>query len=756
MQNCRWTRLLATFAVTCLAAAAHADEDRSEKFGIRALSTRADRVTGGDVLVEISFPHANANHPLTVALNGRDVTSAFRPGTAPRTLVGLVTGLSLGRNTLTVEGKGWGLPHESLVVTNYPITGPVVSGPHLKPFICQTETFVLPDGSKLGPSLDPDCSAATKVTYVYRSTAGGAFKPLPSTTSLPADVAMTTTTAGVTVPFVVRVETGTMNRGIYQSSILFDPTRDAAPTPFSPPRGWNRRLIAVHGSGCPGGWYIQGPAEGASVLDATRLAEGYAFFTNTLNHPTNSCNALLAGETTMMGKEHFIETFGVPAFTVSTGGSGGAYTSLQVGDAFPGLFDGVLINATFPDALSIALDGLDGHLLTHYFLTLNPGAFSDSQEIAITGYQGLRAWYDAANQMGRTDPVPGRVDPTPPSPILGRYTSAVWNPAVPVSLRYDPVTNPTGARPTVFDVARNIYGRDPITGFGLRPFDNVGVQYGLAALNSGAITVAQFLDLNERIGGYDNDANFVTSRTVGNLGAIRRAYQGGLSLHGGGGLASIPVFDTSGLFDDVQLYHYQHFHFAVRERMREANGDTANHVMWRGGLNIFELLGTPSPTGAALAAAVTNASWATFARWVDAVKADASAAPQRLKVIRNKPADAVDGCWTYELNPQFIAEPQTWSSKPDSRCNQLWPSFSFPRKVAGGPLDANTLKCQLKSVDLADYAVSFTPAEAQRLRAIFSSGVCDWSKPGVNKTGVVTWPSFGPAPENLVFDVTRP
>ena len=69
----------------------------------------------------------------------------------------------------------------------------------------------------------------------------------------------------------------------------------------------------------------------------------------------------------MMGKEHFIETFGVPLYTISTGGSGGAYTSLQVADAFPGLFDGVDIRATFPDALAIASSGLDAHLLTHYF-----------------------------------------------------------------------------------------------------------------------------------------------------------------------------------------------------------------------------------------------------------------------------------------------------------------------------------------------------------------------------------------------------
>ena len=50
----------------------------------------------------------------------------------------------------------------------------------------------------------------------------------------------------------------------------------------------------------------------------------------------------------MMGKEHFIETFGVPSYTVSTGGSGGAYTSLQIADAFPGLFDGVDIRGDLP------------------------------------------------------------------------------------------------------------------------------------------------------------------------------------------------------------------------------------------------------------------------------------------------------------------------------------------------------------------------------------------------------------------------
>ena len=461
----------------------------------------------------------------------------------------------------------------------------------------------------------PRCASIPVVTYVYMSTASGTFQPLPSAAALPGDVAMTTTSAGVTVPYVVRVETGTINRGIYQNAILFDPTSDPMPSPFSPPKGWNHRLIAIHGAGCPGGRYTQGTAEGVNVLQNMYLSLGYALFINTLQNPSNSCNPFVAGESAMMGKEHFIKTFGVPHFTLSTGGSGGAYTSLQVADAFPGLIDGIFINATFPDAAEIAYSWLDGHLLTHYFTVTNPAGFTDAQQVAVSGYAGHQAWYDAANQSQRTDPVPNRPD------VVG-YSSAVWNAVVPVALRYDPVSNPHGARPTIFDVSRNIYGVDPDTGFALRAFDNVGVQYGLGALNSGLITKAQFLDLNQNIGGYDQDANYVSERTAGSLGAIKHAYQAGVNLGGGGGLRSIPIIDF-GYYNEAGGYHYQWHHFAVRERLIDANGDADNHVLWRG--------------NDATSIPLTHA-FAVMTQWVEAIKADHSEASLRAKVDRNKPS----------------------------------------------------------------------------------------------------------------------
>jgi len=706
---------------------------------LSTVSNRPEFVSGGEVLVRMELPPALGHQDIVVTLNESDVTAAFATEAQGRSLLGLVTGLRQGENRLVARPSPEdGVPAAEIVIMNHPITGPILSGPHVEPFICQTEQFRLPDASSLGAPIDRHCSVETRVLHLYRSSEDGELHPLPAGSPLPLDVAVTTTLTGESVPFIVRLETGTMNRGIYQNVILHDPTAEPEPGPLAPPRGWNRRLIALHGSGCTGGWYVQGAAQGAEILDLQRLGEGYALFINSLNHPSNSCNPVVAGETTMMGKEHFIETFGIPDLTVSTGCSGGAYTSLQVADAFPGLFDGVHISCTYPDALAIALSGLDSRLLTNYYLNGNPGQFSEDQIVSVSGHKDARAWYDLALQAGRTDPVPGRIEPIPASPRGGPYRSAVWNPDVPPELRYHPIEHPTGARPTVFDWARNVYGIDAETGFARRPYDNVGVQYGLATLESGIITAEQFLDLNERIGGYDADANYITDRTVGDVEAIERAYRYGVTLGGGGGLAEIPVFNWSNIYDEGNFYHYQWFHFAVRERMRLANGHTENHVMWRGGPPI-------SDRGGAINEVAAPQSWNTFIEWVAAYRGDPSSLPRREKVLLHKPALAVDACYSAGPERELSPEPQTFGREPDSRCNEVWPSYGFPRLMAGGPLHANTLKCQLKPLDRSDYPVPFSDTQWERLRSVFPTGVCDWSLPGVGARTVETWFSLGPA-----------
>src|SRR5262245_16144600 len=262
---------------TPVSVAGDSDHDRgndrhgSSDFRIETLSTKPHLVSGGDVLVRINVSRDVSLRETRVELNGKNITGVFHADSKARTLTGLVTGLKLGKNELEVSSKGRGDGSARLTLTNYSVKGPILSGPYLQPFICQTQDFALPDGTTLGAPLDADCSVATRVHYLYRSTAAGALKPLPSTTSLPADVAMTMTLTGATVRFIVRLETGTMNRGIYQNAILHDPTSDPPPSPFSPPKGWNTRLLAQHGAGCPGGWYVQGSAQGVNILTGANL-----------------------------------------------------------------------------------------------------------------------------------------------------------------------------------------------------------------------------------------------------------------------------------------------------------------------------------------------------------------------------------------------------------------------------------------------------------------------------------------------------
>jgi hypothetical protein len=137
--------------------------------------------------------------------------------------------------------------------------GPVISGPHEQPFICETEKFTLMSGGTLGKPLDANCSVVTRVDYVYKSTNPAApagrwprrrhgLQATRDPKNLPADVAMTTTSLGKQVPFVVRVETGTINRGVYEIAVLAD--------------GWNQRLTYTFGGGCAGGWFKQGTGTG--------------------------------------------------------------------------------------------------------------------------------------------------------------------------------------------------------------------------------------------------------------------------------------------------------------------------------------------------------------------------------------------------------------------------------------------------------------------------------------------------------------
>jgi hypothetical protein len=359
----------------------------------------------------------------------------------------------------------------------------------------------------------------------------------------------------------------------------------------------------------------------------------------------------------------------------------------------------------------------DARLLANYFDKLAAVvAFTDEQKRQIAGLGQLATL--KTNSLN-----PGRI-------TVGEYCS------LPETLRYDPVKNPTGARCDVYDHAVNVWGRDAKTGFARRPLDNVGIQYGLGALNAGALTKDQFLDLNAKIGGYDHDGKIVATRTVADLAAVRTAYRMGRMTWGGAGLATTPILDYRAYLDDAPggNIHLRYHSFSTRERLQKANGYTDNHVM----------LTDDRRWGDSLKAPVLRQGLAQMDQWLTKIADDTSRDSKLVKLRRAKPADLVDACWTRDEHPTKIVERQMPTS---GRCNELYPANSFPRGVAGSPLAADVIKCQLKPVSPSDYKVTFTPAEMARLKEIFANGVCDWSKPGVEQQPMTgTWQAIPATP----------
>src|SRR5688572_13277487 len=194
-------------AVASLAAPPAGTPAPSMDFAIEVLSGRADTVAGGDALVRVTVPRTVAIGQVTVTLNGVDITSQLTSDGGARTITGLVTGLALGDNDLSVttRGGGNGRALQSLPLVNHPIPGPVVSGAHELPYSCATPSFSLPAGlGNLGATSDPNCHIPTRVDYIYRTTGGGLAQWPVGAAAYPANMAMANTTQGKTVPYVLR------------------------------------------------------------------------------------------------------------------------------------------------------------------------------------------------------------------------------------------------------------------------------------------------------------------------------------------------------------------------------------------------------------------------------------------------------------------------------------------------------------------------------------------------------------------------
>ena len=741
MRNLRLTTLLVAAAllvpIAPSASSSAVGAAGKRPLAILVLSNRADLISGGDALVRVRLPKHVDPDQVTVLVDGREVTERFQVRRNGK-FEGLVTGLAIGRNVVRATAPGYA---GRTVITNHPNGGPVFSGPQLTPYQCQ-ET-----------ALDDQCNEPATYSLLYKREGEPGLHPYDPDNP-PDDVATTTTDEGVEVPFIVRQEKGFQDRDRYTILQLWQPGKKWAP--WKAQKQWNHKVVVTHGGGCGASYEPGNPPlddysgtlpEGVPTYEQSHVAAlgaGFAVMSTALDNTGHNCNLAMQAESLVMAKERLVEQYGPVRYTIGTGCSGGSIAQHTIANAYPGVYQGLVTTCSYPDVLTAGAQFADYHLLRLYFE--DPSRWevpwTERQMAAVEGHLSHVNAVTADEGLFKSaidpeDPCPGTRDPVAGDP----------------STRYDSEINPGGVRCSILDIMVNLLGRRPQAvwsqweeavghGFAGLPFSNTGVQYGLDALRSGEITPAHFVDLNEKVGGLDINADPITDRIEGDDASIENVYRTGL-VNEANHLDEVAIINHGGP-DPGAAHDYSHAWW-TEERLQKDQGHTDNRVMW---------FGTTPLIG--------NTDWAKEAlfemdRWLTAVEADKRKLPLRQKVVEDKPDDLTDRC---EVAPGLDVEGIPGGEDVCHR-KEFQTHYGTPRQVAGGPSANDNVACRLQPLDRASYTmkvagqetpapVVFSDDQWARLRAVFPEGVCDWTEAGQGQGRAETWLHYGDA-DDVVY-----
>ena len=772
---------MATVVCAGLASCGHDDgsETTAQGTALHVLSTRADMVSGGTALVEVDLPAGAVPSRMKVTVGSTDETGAFAVGSDGR-IVGLINGLANGANAVSVTSNDNSFAGAQLTLTNHAIGGPILLPSQVTPWVCATpvptaatSTTAATNASGLSTNaVDAQCDIATEAHFFYRTLtpvsvttgdggcsfvlpdpsptianpkpttpANSCFQPYVVGTTADSAVAMTTPIGSSTaVKYIVRVERGTINRGIFDIAVLYDPTKPW--TANAPQSQWTRKVLYSFGAST-GQPRLQYRSEQVWADDSA-LSRGFLVVDNSLNDSLYNSNRILNVETVMMMKEYITKNYGEILYTASNGCSGGSIGQNTAVSTYPGLLDGIQVQCDYPDSITTGIEVTDCVLLVDFYagtawtsLVTTEGltqAQIDAKKTAINGHLDQTSCHSWNNYFGFNN-KPGNYTPLFVADNAGHLVPGATtnNCKLPASQVYDKATNPNGPRCGDADLAVAVWGLAPGTNRANETTDNVGVQYGLNALLSGKINAEEFVTLNEQIGGFDPDSNNVTTRSVADAAALPIAYQSGI-VGSGAQFAKVPIIDLRGYDESPIAYvgavgiHYIWRSFAERDRLDQDGGGHANQVMWR-----FST-GLTAPASLSLQSLLAMDTWlSTLA--TSAPKATLNSERTAGQVVAAKPSTAFDYC--------YLSTDTTMSTKVTdfSVCNAD-PKLAIhmsPHQIAGGPRAENILKCTLKPLSFSDYTgITFTATQQARLIAVFSTGVCDWTKPGIAQQAPVS------------------
>ena len=783
-----WPVLSCVAAAAALTLAGCNDDYEADPVEIRTTSNRADMVSGGDVTLQIVLPAGGRTDGLRVDVGGRDVSSAFRLQ-ADGTYRGVVTGLADGANVITAATLN--TRAASLTVTNAPRHGPVFSGAQIKPFYCATPVQQAVNGivpasnaSGLSGTADANCNIATEFKLYYRTTTAGCSLGLPDATAAiaatattvpanptppanlcfkpytagttPADMATTTTDAGVTVPYIVRVERGTMNRGLYDIAVLHNPAQGW--NALAPQAGWNGKVVFNFGASTGQPRRQARPATAWTGSDL-QLRRGVMVVANSMTDSARNSNRVMMSETVMMMKEHITDTYGPVKFTIGSGCSGGSINSNMAASIMPGLLDGVTTTCTYPDSETTSMEVGDCVVLVEAYqkpgwLALQAGltqAQINARKAAINGHpdqSACHAWFNAFGSNGRAGLYFPRLVANNVTGAIFQQPAATNNCELPNSAVYDP------ARPTetaslprcnAWSWGESIWGKVTGSPAAKDTRDNVGVQYGLKALR-------RWRDRRRRV----RHAERTGGRHRPRQHAARRAQRGRRRC----AADRLPLGHRGQRQATGQDRDDRHARLGRQQTSprtcRRATRRTRSPSTTSGSASASATASWPRPatrttrrSGASRGTGLTPPgtmafdAFLTMDQWLTTLKADTSGATIEAKVRSAKPASAADFCILPSDATQTVKVTNAATCDADP---YLKPTFS-PRQIAGGPRAEDVLKCQLKPLVRTDYAAgTFSDAQWARLQAVFSTGVCDWSKPGVGQQAAVSPLTFSAGP----------
>ena len=467
------TLSLALLALLLIPAAAAAKPKKAPGIRIHVVSNRADLISAGDALVRIKLPQADRLEAIRVTAGGRDVTRVAQARPNGK-FEGLVTGLKVGRTMLRARA-----PHRRAAratIVNHPNGGPVLSGPQVQPWVCQAGatdaqcnaprdlrvrvqvlghrrscTAYDPDNPPLGRRRDDDADGRD----ASRSSSG----PRPAT----------------------RTATSTRSPSLFQPGKPWEAVGAAAavqPQAADHPRRELRDRPPVAAAPSVTGDTVTGGSG-----RRPRSGCGFAVMSTALDNAGHNCNIATQAESLIMAKERLVERYGELRYTIGTGCSGGSLTQQQVANAYPGIYQGILPQCSFPDSWSTGQQLAAYNLIRRYV------------EDPTKWAPGV-LWDPAVDRRRRGPPQPRQLDRLRqrlldrPRRAGRRLRRRARRPGL--RRRDQPGRRPLHARrlhdqrlrpaaESVWSPQEQALGR----GFAGLPLDDVGVQFGLAGAREG-------------------------------------------------------------------------------------------------------------------------------------------------------------------------------------------------------------------------------------------------------------------------------